>query len=141
MDKEIDSKKYAANNTPFDENATVEHARSEVEDKVFVKNLHVLISQDNSGTWFAQGLELDYAAEGSSAEDAALRFQEGLFWTLDEHLKRFDGVERLLVPAAAEHWFPYLNADANCVRGLFTKKSIHPRLNFAVEYLTLQKAA
>lgn len=66
-------------------------------------NLHVRITRDDEH-WFAQGYEIDYAAEGDSLDDVKLRFQCGLSATIQEHLKIFGTAAKLLMPSPAEVW-------------------------------------
>ena len=66
-------------------------------------DLHVVIVPDGNH-WFAQGLEIDYAAEGDSLEDARVRFQSGLAATVHEHLKVNGGIDGLLRVAPQEAW-------------------------------------
>lgn len=65
--------------------------------------LHVVIVPDGD-CWFAQGLEIDYAAEGDSLEDAKEKFQSGLAATVHEHLKVNGRIDGLLRVAPQEAW-------------------------------------
>lgn len=62
----------------------------------------VLLPED--GYWFAQGLEIDYAVQGSSLEDAKKQFEDGLMATIDEHLKVFGSIEKILCVAPPDVW-------------------------------------
>jgi hypothetical protein len=66
-------------------------------------NLHVRITQDVD-YWFAQGYEIDYAADGRSLDDVKLRFQCGLTATIREHLRMFGTAAKVLAPAPVEVW-------------------------------------
>ena len=57
-----------------------------------------------SGVWFAQGLEIDYAAQGSSFEDVRKNFENGLMLTIGSYLKTYGDLQRLLVVAPDEVW-------------------------------------
>jgi hypothetical protein len=70
---------------------------------VGVGNLRVIITKDD-GSWFAQALEIDYAAEGISLSDVKRRFEQGLEATIDEHLKRHGRLEQLFQPAPRDIW-------------------------------------
>ncbi len=61
-----------------------------------IMNLHVLVSQDGDGLWNAQGIEVDYAACGSTLEDVQGRFQKGLRRTIQAHLERYGSIEKIL---------------------------------------------
>jgi hypothetical protein len=62
---------------------------------VVIWNLSVLIVPDE-GFWFAQGLEINYGAQGNTPEDAQKRFQDGLAKTIHQHLKVHGNIEKLL---------------------------------------------
>jgi hypothetical protein len=89
---------------------------------VGIGNLRVMIVQDGVG-WFAQGLELDYAAEGTSFKDAQVRFQAGLESTVDEHLKANGHIQKLLRPAPGEVWAEFYRGEH--ARLTFTQVSFH----------------
>lgn len=88
---------------------------------VIVEHLRVVISQDED-LWFAQGLELDYAAAGDTLDDVKERFHQGLAATFREHLKIYGSVENLLRIAPQETWDTWLKADKNYN---FTQVSLH----------------
>lgn len=66
-------------------------------------NIRVILMPDNDG-WFAQGLEIDYAAQGENIEDAKHQFEEGLDATIREHLRVHNDIRRLLVVAPNDIW-------------------------------------
>lgn len=68
-----------------------------------IGELRVLVSY-RDGFWFARGLEVDYAAQGSSMAEVKRNFEEGLALTTDAHLKRFGNLENLLLPSPPETW-------------------------------------
>lgn len=68
---------------------------------VGIGNLRVFILPDGP-FWFAQGLEIDYGAQGDSIEDAKRNFEMGLEATIDMHLKLNGTIENLLEPAPPE---------------------------------------
>lgn len=78
---------------------------------VGVGNLRVVLIPDGK-YWFAQGLEIDYAAQGDSVEDAQENFQNGLSATIHEHLKVYGTIEGMLRVAPQEAWALVLNANA-----------------------------
>jgi hypothetical protein len=75
-------------------------------------NLHVLIQNDD-GSWFAQGLEIDYAAEGATIEDAKTNFENGLSATIFEHIKVYGHFWGVLKPAPEEAWRTWWAATKN----------------------------
>lgn len=70
---------------------------------VGIGNLRVIMCKDN-GLWFAQGLEIDYAANGKSLAEVKRNFEHGLAATIRLHLQSFDSIDKLLVPAPADTW-------------------------------------
>lgn len=58
-------------------------------------NIRVVISEAVDG-WFAQAMEVDYFACGTSLEDVKRRFGEGLSATLKEHVKRYGTIKHFL---------------------------------------------
>jgi hypothetical protein len=66
-------------------------------------NIKVIVCEDD-GIWFAQGLDIDYAAEGSSLKNVQENFQNGFSATVGLHLQAFNTIENLLVPAPIEVW-------------------------------------
>lgn len=84
--------------------ATAFHAKAEDGTNfVGIGDLRVIIVKDGDG-WFAQGLEIDYAAEGNSLKNVQKRFQEGLRATAQEHLKAYGTIEGLLKVAPNDVW-------------------------------------
>jgi len=90
-------KTYKANKTDA-EAIHLSHGKHHV---VGIGNLRVFILPDGP-FWYAQGLEIDYAAQGDSIEDAKMNFQVGLEATIDLHLKINGNIENLLEPAPPE---------------------------------------
>lgn len=70
---------------------------------VGIGDLRVVIVPDGD-SWFAQGLEIDYAAQGSSVEDVKKRFEDGLVATIQEHLRIYGDIERILKVSPTEVW-------------------------------------
>jgi len=89
----------------FGGNAKAGHLQDENRHLVAFEALRVLICQDGDH-WFAQGIDLDYAAEGVSPEDVKQRFERGLVATVRAHLERFGTIERLLKNPPPEAWLP-----------------------------------
>jgi hypothetical protein len=76
---------------------------------VMLDNLRVLITKAD-GSWFAQGLEIDYSADGKTVAEAKKRFQSGLSKTVDAHLRVHGNVKALLRPAPSDVWTEYFDA-------------------------------
>jgi len=77
---------------------------------VGLKALRVHISPDG-GAWFAQGLEVDYAAVGKSIDEAKNNFKSGLSKTIREHLRMHGTIEKLLQIAPQEAWSEFFSAS------------------------------
>ena len=93
-----------------DEEAYVAHADAGDQHAVLVNALRVVVTQDE-GQWFAQGLELDYAAAGTSEEDVKTRFAQGLDATIDEHLQIYGSIEKIVKVAPQDAWDLWLAGD------------------------------
>jgi hypothetical protein len=83
--------------------ATAIHSRSGNNHAVGIGNMRVIICQEGD-LWFAQGLEIDYAADGHSLEEAKKNFQDGLCSTIGLHLKAYSSIENLLKVAPQSAW-------------------------------------
>ena len=87
---------------------SVTHVASDDEHAVLIQSLRVVIVRDGE-QWFAQGLELDYAAAGNSQDDVKSRFEKGLAATIDAHLQEYGSVEKILKIAPQEAWNLWLS--------------------------------
>lgn len=77
-------------------------------------DLRVMVFTDGPEEWYAQGLEIDYIAQGSTLEEAQRAFERGLKETIAEHLQAVGDIAKLLVPAPTEVWedfFKRLGSD------------------------------
>jgi hypothetical protein len=79
------------------------HLSDEDSHLVGIGSLRVIICRDGS-EWFAQGLEIDYAASGETVEHAKKNFQDGLKGTINLHLQVHGGIEKLLKMAPQRVW-------------------------------------
>jgi hypothetical protein len=70
---------------------------------VGVGNLRVVIVPDG-GAFFAQGLEIDYAAQGASVEAVKKNFEKGFEATIQQHLQIYGNLKNFLVPAPVSIW-------------------------------------
>jgi hypothetical protein len=78
---------------------------------VGIGNLHVLIVPDGN-FWFAQGIEIDYAAQGSTIDEAKKNFEDGLVLTIEQNLNVYQTIEGILTPAPA-----YIQLEALKLKG------------------------
>jgi len=110
---------------------------------VGIGNLRVAIETDGK-SWTAQGLEIDYIAQGCDLEDAKKQFEDGLACTIHQHLRIYGNIDKLLSPAPREVWKEVLNPKA--IRARYSQISIHAAIKEAfgfekVDYLILAAAA
>lgn len=78
---------------------------------VAVLDLRVMVT-DEEGYWFAQGLDVDYAAQGSSWLEVRKAFEDGLTATIDAHLKKYGHLDHFTAHKAPEEiWEEYRTAN------------------------------
>ena len=114
---------------------------------LLIWNLSVLIVPDEN-FWFAQGIEIDYGAQGDTVEDAQKHFQEGLTKTIHQHLKVHGHIDKLLkfapssiLKEAARHKLsikPLAHVSFHEILGEETQAKIPFD---GIEYRVLQQAA
>lgn len=114
---------------------------------VAIWNLSVLIVPDGK-FWFAQGLEINYGAQGDSVEDAKHNFEEGLIATVNQHIAVHGDIKRLLKFAPSE--ILQEAAESKSLIKRFTQVSLHeimtPEVQQAlpfdgIDYRVLQQVA
>src|ERR1700678_4494935 len=66
-------------------------------------NIRVIIVPDGAA-YFAQGLEIDYAAQGSTVDEVKKNFEVGLEATIQQHLKIYGNIKGILQPAPPDVW-------------------------------------
>ncbi|SRR5258706_3037598 len=88
MQKQADHVHHSASNEHFDAHL------------VAVWNLRVWVTEED-GVFFAQGLEVDYAAQGSSLKEVMDTFFEGFTRTIDAHLREYGDISNFLKPVSA----------------------------------------
>ena len=81
--------------------ASVSHNQDGDHHSVEVGDLTVLLAKTEH-CWVAQGFQIDYAAFGSTADQARDRFLSGLSETMRVHLERFSGLDRMLRPVPGQ---------------------------------------
>lgn len=91
--------------TPRKSKATAVHAQTKDGQKHFVGigNLRVILSSDAEG-WYAEGLEIDYVAQGGTKEEAMNRFEAGLARTIHLNLRLFGNIKGVLKTAPRDTW-------------------------------------
>lgn len=109
---------------------------------VGIGNLRVVLVPDGD-FWFAQGLEIDYAVQGSSEKDAKKKFEYGLEATIEEHIKIHGSIERLLRVAPPEVWKEFLGDPSGKKRfySQVTSHDLQGKLPFdGIQYLIPEAA-
>lgn len=106
---------------------------------VGIGNLRVAILPEGN-FWIAQGLEIDYVAQGTSIEDVKTQFDDGLACTIHQHLQIFGNIDNLLSPAPRKIWKEVLNPKA--IHNRYSQISNHQVIRDAfgfekVDYLLL----
>ena len=107
------------------ETATAFHLKHKdgIHNVVGIGNLRVVIVPDGK-FWFAQGLEIDYAAQGISIADAKKNFSDGLCCTIHENLRVHDSITSMMKPAPAQVWSDLLFTKAAKLK-VYSQESIH----------------
>jgi hypothetical protein len=89
---------------------------------VMIDKLRVALMRDGNA-WVAQGLEIDYAAEGSSVDDAKDQFQIGLMLTLRENIRVFGHIKGVLRVVPQDVWNGLM--AENILRQVHSQVSAH----------------
>lgn len=87
---------------------TAVHGKAGSNHVVGIGNMRVVIQQEGKHLWFAQGLEIDYAADGTTLEEVKVNFESGLCATIDLHIKAYGSIEKLLKVAPPSAWVELL---------------------------------
>ncbi len=66
--------------------------------------MRVVVIQREDHVWFAHGLDINYAAQGSSLAEVKKNFERGFVTTIDQHLEKFGHVKNLFRPTSQEAW-------------------------------------
>lgn len=114
---------------------TAFHVESEdgAEHLVGIGNLRVVVFNDD-GSWFAQGLEIDYFAEGQTLEEVQARFRDGLSATIDYHLRLYGDIDGVLQVAPPEVWKEFIGGSAT-LRKRYSQVSFHAGQGDVLAYL------
>ena len=89
---------------------------------VGIGNIRVLINKEGN-FWYAQGLEIDYVAQGKTIEDVKKAFEDGLTATIHENIRVHGTIEPVLKVAPQNIWEEVLNP--NVISNKFTQVSVH----------------
>ena len=91
---------------------------------VVVNDLKVMLLKDGDN-WFAQGLEIDYAAAGQTIEETKKNFEIGFANTIKEHLMMYGNIEKFLQIASQEAWQEFLNAPPETQHMIVSTVQVH----------------
>ncbi len=113
-----------------DKQATAIHISTEdgAQHVVGIGDLRVMLLKTET-YWYAQGMEIDYAVQGNSVEEAKERFSSGLYATIKEHLTMYGGITNLLVPAPKHIWDELIEAKS-CIRSRYSQVGHHEMFPF-----------
>jgi hypothetical protein len=88
------------------------HAKAGEHHVVGIGDLRVMIVREDDGCWFAHGLEIDFAEQGTSLDDVQERFEKSLADTIREHLNVRGNIRSLLRLAPADIWTSFYDGVA-----------------------------
>lgn len=104
--------------------ATLAHIDTRNASVVAIGNLRVLITKEDD-FWVAQGLEIDYAAYGSTIPEVKDRFESGLAETISAHLRVHRNLEHLISSVSPpEVWQDYIADNHALHRYTFSQVSM-----------------
>jgi hypothetical protein len=83
------------------------HAEGTEDHIVGIGHLRVILCKED-GFWLAQGIDIDYSASGKTQKEAKKNFEYGLESTIDQHLKIYGNIEKILIATPASVWLPLL---------------------------------
>lgn len=102
--------------------------------------LRVLLRKNPANsTWFAQGIEIDYAAQAAQPEKLVRVFESGLFLTVAEHLRRKIELKKFFVPVTPEFLRGTLTIDRPWRLVRETPVAIYPEFAVLARYLPFSK--
>ncbi len=104
-------KKTATAKMPSSEMAT-HHLTDGKRHFVGIGPMKVIICEEDN-IWFAQGVDIDYAANGSSMSDVKKNFEVGLAGTIDLHIKLYGNLKKFLKNAPQEVWDELYNVGSH----------------------------
>lgn len=71
------------------------HIQAENNHSVCVAALRVLLSEGDGG-WYAEGVEIDYAAYGKTLKEAQENFEKGFIRTIHLHIAKFGNLDKFI---------------------------------------------
>lgn len=111
------------------QDTTAIHAVTDTGDHIVgIGHLRVLLVAEGEH-WHAQGLEIDYMAQGSTIDEAKVNFETGFLVTIEENLRVHGSIEPLLNVAPPEVWKDLLDPSARLK--IFNQLTVHERDDMA----------
>jgi hypothetical protein len=109
---------------PSDECIAVQASNAEAgKHAVGILNLDVAIVPDGR-FWYAQALQIDYGAQGTSVQDAKSQFEAGLRATLHHNIRMFGTIAKLLRVTPMEVWMDLMQT-AKSQHKVYSQVSFH----------------
>ena len=103
--------------------ATAVHVKEGDGDHIVgIGNLRVFLVQEGA-YWCAQGLEIDYVAQGNSIEEVKEAFESGLTATIHANIERHGTIRPVLKVAPPEVWQEIYDLDV--LPHLYSQASVH----------------
>ena len=93
-------------------------------DLVVIDRLRVALCPQQDGTWIAQGLEIDYTAQGTDEDSVRLNFEIGLALSFRENVRVYGHPRHLLAQAPVEVWSDLMASGA--LTQVHSQVAIHP---------------
>lgn len=107
---------------------------------VAVLDLRVMVTQDD-GLWFAQGLQVDYAAQGRSWMEVRKAFEDGLTASIDAHLRKYGHLKHFDQPAPQHVWQEFKNAKQRAYSRITLHLHAVDFKRAEIEFIEVEKAA
>lgn len=110
---------------------------------VDIKDISVAIYRKGTH-WIAQGVEIDYIAQGDSLEEVKQSFENGLEATINQHLKINGDIDRLLKFAPDSvllRVLKHLLTDPTSISAAYSQVSVHNQRYLNIKYVALPQAA
>lgn len=103
--------------------------------RVILNDVRVIIVPDGD-RWFAQGIDINYATDGSSIHEVQQNFESGLSLTIKANLQRVGNIDRIMRSPDMSVWAPLLQK-----KGLhfdFSMSDVHEMDDAELPYRRIQ---
>lgn len=90
---------------------------------VAIKAMRVVVVNDGD-YWYAQSLDIDYAASGMSIDSVKQNFESGLSATIKAHLQKYGSIDRIMKSPDLEDWV-HLFTDSDAEHYSFSMGESH----------------